>query len=279
MKSQPAFWGSIGAVIVLAALCAIPASRYFVLGLLKSEPFENGLPLSYWLDELTDRNGARRAEAARTLGSMGPVAKIVVPALVQATRDDAAEVRLAAIKSLGQIGPGAKDAVPDLISFYQDQNDSEEIRKAAVVSLGEMESAAHDAVPVMVKALAEDESFALSGHIQMAMTRMGPAAVPGLIQLLHDENPDVRAHAAVAINWIGPSARDAVPALIRSLQDNAKSVRQGAALALLRIGPDAKDAVPALAKALQDEAPDVRRVAAMALKEVDIAAASAEPVK
>ena len=131
----------------------------------------------------------------------------------------------------------------------------------------------------MIRTLAEDEAFALSGHIQMAVTSIGPAAVPALIQLLQDPNPEVRAHAAVALNWIGPGARDAVPALVRALQDDRRRVRQGAAFALFRIGPDAKDAVPVLIKALQDEDPEVRRVAGLALQSVDVDAAATQGVK
>jgi hypothetical protein len=182
-------------------------------------------------------------------------------------------------KIFGCNRPGRRRRRARPIKYYQDRSESEDIRKAAVAALGEMESSAQDAVPVMVKVLADDESFALPGHIQMAVTRMGPAAVPDLIQLLQDEDSDVRAHAAVALNWVGPVAKDAVPALIQCLQDDAKSVRQGAAFALLRIGPAARDAAPALRKALKDEDPDVGRVAAMALKEVDADAASAEEVK
>jgi HEAT repeat protein len=91
----------------------------------------------------------------------------------------------------------------------------------------------------MIRMLAADESFALPGHIQMAVMGMGPAAVPCLIQLLQDQDPEVRGHAVVALNWIGPGARDAVPALVRALQDEDPEVRRAAALALQRVDADA----------------------------------------
>lgn len=279
MTRRRAFWLSIATILVVGALCAFPTTRYFLFGLLKSEPFENGRPMSYWIDELKDGDAARREEAAATLGSMVPKPKVAVPALVQVIRDDDPKVRRAAIAALGRLGPDAQDSVPVLLQVYEDRNEEQEIRWAAIAAFGQMGTGAEDAVPVMIKMMAKDINSAGAGQIQMAVTHMGPAAVPELVRLLQDENAEVRAHAAVALNWIGPGARDAVPELIRSLEDDANSVRQGAAFALLRVGPEAKDAVPALIQALQDADPEVRRVAAMALKEVDPDAAATEQVK
>jgi len=42
-------------------------------------------------------------------------------------------------------------------------------------------------------------------------------AVPALIGLLHDKDPEVRASAAQCLSLIGPEATDAVPALIQTL--------------------------------------------------------------
>jgi HEAT repeat protein len=302
MKKRLVLWLSISLVALLAVAGLWPTSRYRLIALLTNEPlaesrairyvvdedkrvhvveeaFSEARPISFWIDQLHDAQAARREQAAKAVGSIGSSAKAAVPALLQAVEDQEARVRLAAIQSLGRIGPDAKDAAPALIQVYQQGNEAEDIRKAAVAALGNMGPAAQDAVGVMIKTLAEDESLALSGHVQMAVMRLGPAAVPDLIELLQDQDPDVRAHAAVALNWVGPGARDAVPALVRALQDEGHSVREGAAFALLRIGPGAKDAIPALVKALQDKDSEVRRIAAMALQEIDPHAAQEAGVK
>jgi HEAT repeat protein len=141
------------------------------------------------------------------------------------------KVRQAAIVALGRLGPDAQESVPALLQVYEDRNEEREIRWAAIAAFSQMGTGAEDAVPVMIQMMAKDIDFAGAGQIQLAVTQMGPAAVPELVQLLQDESAEVRAHAAVALNWIGPGARDALPELIRSLEDNANSVRQGAAFA------------------------------------------------
>lgn len=279
MTKRRAFWLSIATVLVVAALYAVPTTRYLLLGSLKREPFERGRPLSYWIDELKDEDAARREEAAATLGCMVPQAKVAVPTLIQVIKDDDPKVRQAAIAALSRLGPYAQDSVPALLQVYEDRNEEREIRWAAIAALGKMGTGGQDAVPVMIEMMANDINFAEPGRIQMAVTELGPAAVPELVHLLQDENPEVRAHAAVALNWIGRGAREAVPALIQSLEDEANSVRQAAAFALLRMGPESKNAVPALIQALHDADPEVRRVAAMALEEVDPNAAATEGVK
>jgi HEAT repeat protein len=102
--------------------------------------------------------------------------------------------------------------------------------------------------------------------------------VPELVQLLQDENAETRAHAAFALNWIGPGASDGVPELIRSLRTTQIRFGRARRLPCCVLGPEAKDAVPALILALQDADQEVRRVAAMAFKEVDRNAAATEGV-
>ena len=68
-------------------------------------------------------------------------------------------------------------------------------------------------------------------------------AMPALIQVLQDQNWDVRNSAAMALGNIG---KDAVPALIQTLQDQNWDVRGNAANTLGEIEEGAIDAVPAL---------------------------------
>ena len=55
----------------------------------------------------------------------------------------------------------------------------------------------------------------------------------------------------MALENMGPDAKDAVPALINALSDPDRGVRQASVKALGRIGPAAKAAVPALSRALK----------------------------
>jgi len=129
-----------------------------------------------------------------------------------------------------------------------------------------------------------------------------PAAVPVLVQLLSDDDPEVRDYAALALGDCGPDATAALPRLTEALRDDAPEVRRSAAVSVGRIdrrpeitvpvlsrmltdkevlvrcrvanllgelGPDARAAVPALRQALVDEDPQVRVEAAEALKRID----------
>ena len=84
----------------------------------------------------------------------------------------------------------------------------------------------------------------------MALGRIGRAAVPELIQVLNNPDPEARQQAALVLARIGPDAEEAVPELTRMLDDEDEEVRKSAARALGQIGPAAALAVPALKRLL-----------------------------
>ena len=94
------------------------------------------------------------------------------------------------------------------------------------------------------------------------------ATIPALIAATRDQDADVRAWSAHALNEIGPDAVEAVPSLIKLLKDPAEGPRNTAAIALGSIGPGASKAVPALTEALEDESADVRLFVTTALKRI-----------
>lgn len=85
-----------------------------------------------------------------------------------------------------------------------------------------------------------------------ALARIGEAAVPALIDTLHDPDQGVRAQAAMALARMGDKAAPAVDALVQALNDPNEDVRRGAARALGQIGSDAQEAIPALIEAIKD---------------------------
>ncbi len=102
--------------------------------------------------------------------------------------------------------------------------------------------------------------FAIGGLGGVKDTR----SVPKLLQLLRDEDHEVRSHAAEALGKIGDSR--AVERLLQLLSDEDISVRRYTAEALGKIG-DSR-AVEGLLRLLSDEDVSVRRYAAMALGEI-----------
>lgn len=75
-----------------------------------------------------------RLRAVRDLPQHRDDAAEVIPALIEALKDDVPEVRRSAAFGLGTFGEQAKDAVPALQAALQDS--SSEVRKAAAVALG-----------------------------------------------------------------------------------------------------------------------------------------------
>ena len=102
----------------------------------------------------------------------------------------------------------------------------------------------------------------------------GAAGQGFLVELLRDEDPDLREYAAVTLrDFPSETAFEALvvlgnpeglPAVLRCLSDEHSWVREEATIALLRIGSE--EAVPALERAVDDENREVRLCAAEVLK-------------
>jgi HEAT repeat protein len=95
--------------------------------------------------------------------------------------------------------------------------------------------------------------MAIYGFRQLGAT--AKAAVPRLVILINDKDPEVRDCAAICLGRIGPSARDAVPGLVKylseALRTNTGTVQdtyemESAAFALGEIGGPSRPAIPEL---------------------------------
>jgi HEAT repeats len=96
-----------------------------------------------------------------------------------------------------------------------------------------------------------------------ALRRIGPAALPSLVELLHGQDRLLREEAARAIALMGPEAKDAVPDLIGALSDQDAEVRKNVIRAIGQMGPSATTAIPALVQEIhRAESPRDRRLEA-----------------
>jgi outer membrane protein assembly factor BamB/HEAT repeat protein len=100
---------------------------------------------------------------------------------------------------------------------------------------------------------------------------------PALRRALGDEDPMVAGDAARALGALGKMASPSVGALVTTLSHDDPYVRVYAAEALASIGPSAANATSALAEALDDPIPGVRWAACEALGSIGQAAQSAVP--
>jgi HEAT repeat protein len=93
-----------------------------------------------WTAQLKAQDPAKRLQAIRALQERTTEAPIVVPALIEAMKDQNAHVRRDAAKALGKFGAEAKEAVPALSAKIRDPEPG--VRKAVAMSLKQIDESA-----------------------------------------------------------------------------------------------------------------------------------------
>jgi HEAT repeat protein len=190
-------------------------------------------------------------QAAEALASCGERA---VPLLLAALKSPVVPVRLGAIEALGMIRDPR--ASPPLIAVLGHDR-SLEVRWAAVLALGEIGSP--DAVPSVVLYLrdpdryirygaastlgrlgwqpendAERASLLIAQQDWDSVRRLGPAAVPHLLQIFRDNDPATRETIASILGQIGD--RQAQTLCQAALRDRDPHVRWKAVLSSMNCG-------------------------------------------
>jgi outer membrane protein assembly factor BamB/HEAT repeat protein len=135
------------------------------------------------------------------------------------------------------------------------------------------------AIPLLVELL-RHEQVSFRRDAADALIDLAPETEwiqPALRRALRDEDSMVAGDAARALGALGPKASPSVRALVTTLSHEDPYVRVYAAEALATIGPKAGVATTDLARALDDPSPGVRWAAAEALASIGPAAQSAVP--
>jgi hypothetical protein len=106
---------------------------------------------------LADRSAAIRAEAARTLASLGPAAEPALDDLIQCLDDADDQVQLAAVFALGRLGMQPETVLPHLVETLDDRA----LVRSAAVAIAAYGPVARCEVPklaaALLQALAETE--------------------------------------------------------------------------------------------------------------------------
>ena len=135
------------------------------------------------------------------------------------------------------------------------------------------------AIPLLLELLRHEQvsfrRFAADAFIDL--TPDTASIQPALRRALRDDDSMVAADAARALGALSKRASPSVRALVKALSHEEPHVRIYAAEALANIGPQAAAATKALARALSDPIPGVRWAAGEALASIGPAAQSAVP--
>jgi HEAT repeat protein len=195
--------------------------------------------------ELASSERDSRREASHQLLKLGPGAKAALPELIKALDDPDRQVWAGAVGAIAAIGPDAKDAIPRLLEAFSNSKARDGRQR--------------DRGQVLFRSA-------------YALTCIGDAARPALIEALKSEETEIRLGAAKALGGMGPRAKDAVPALIENLGHADDAVRVEVTETLGAIGADA---VGPLAKFLASPDPRLRAGSARSLGAIGAAAAAA----
>ena len=106
------------------------------------------------------------------------------------------------------------------------------------LTLGDLSSPASHSAAGRVAEGGNARAFPTNAFI--ALSKIGPAAVPVLIEALEDERGVVREESAWMLGHVGPQAVAAIAALREALKAPDHYVRESSASALDRIGPAGK---------------------------------------
>ena len=143
--------------------------------------------------------------------------------------DPAEDARLEKVAQAAQTGGPAAQA--DLLVLLGDQ--AWRVRAAAVDALLAVGSADMLAAPLL-EALRDPDNAGRRNAALTALSRLGREAVPMLMGVLNDSNPDLRKLAVDALGWLSDPA--SVPGLVGRLADPDANVRAAAAESIGRIG-------------------------------------------
>lgn len=237
--------GGVPGLRVARALFWIAA---ILLGVARSPAAEIAPDIAKLKLDLGSPERDSRREASFQLQKLGPGAKAALPELIKALDDLDRQVWANAVASIAAIGPDARDANPKLLEAFASAKGRDGRQRDRAQAL--MRSA-------------------------YALTCIGDAARPALIEALKSDDTEIRLGAAKALGGMGPRAKDAVPALIENLGHGDEALRVEVIESLGAIGADA---VGPLSKSLGWPDARLRSGSARSLGAIGVAAAAAGPI-
>jgi HEAT repeat protein len=175
-----------------------------------------------------------------------------------------------AVKALGAIAPDDQAVLKRIADLLSDRSENGEISATARRTLAKVGA---PAIPVLIDKLEarwddsdEEEVLGTWAWAALALAEVGRPALPAVVEALR--HPSRRMGAAEALRVMGQNAAvEAVPALIAHVDDPDRHVRCGVFVALQQMGPAARQAIQALTAAAREDS-QCGELAAQALQAI-----------
>jgi HEAT repeat protein len=188
---------------------------------------------------LSDQNDLRAEGAKEAFGLLATEAQSAVRELGRLANDPKTS-RAAADRAVVALGYIGKEALPSLLAVLMNKERGS-VRASAAKRIEDRGINALPAAPVILKCLRDDEeSVAVVASDILSALPLDPALVlPRWIECLQDSRFSVRRRAILYLQVLGSKAGPAVPGLVRLLHDEDPEIRAAAINALQRVQPDA----------------------------------------
>jgi HEAT repeat protein len=219
--------------------------------------------VSELMEALDDPDPWVRSRAASELRLRGDAVKEAIPRLIEALSDPDVQVRWMAAWTLSEMEPAPPlSAMPAFLSLLRNP-ESAVAHESAATALGRMGPAA---IPGLIESFGQNSST--GSRAARALAMIGAPAIPPLVEVLTHGNDAVRRHAAWAFQKMGAGAKPALEHLLNALGDSDPFVRECMAETLGTIGSAAGIAAPELQRLLEDPQERVREAARTALRQI-----------
>lgn len=200
--------------------------------------------MTHFVTRLQEKDVQQRRTACAVLGSLGPVAKPAVPALVAATHDADALVRRNALTALANIGIPSGAVGTALLAGLRDS--SSLVRQTAVAQFAFTVPVSEEAAAVLTSMVNDqDKGIATLARTAVEKPKAGDAAhIESLGMMLG--HGTARDYALHQLAQLGPAATESLTPVLPLLDDDHPLIRYLAVETLAGMGQQAKQALSSL---------------------------------
>jgi HEAT repeat protein len=268
-----------------AAIVGVPELRLTALGWFGGDPVEAGRPVRYWVYLFQTGEPGERRQAAKAFAALGDRARPALDELfasgvhrletVQIMKEAGLDFGAALPTIFFEFDTASPEDLPvwgDLLSSMPDEQIAGEmlrranspdtplaVRREAFRVVGRMRGDLPDRVPALLRILRTGDRHGPDRWVidasRETIVAIGKPGVPPLIELLADEDRQLRVWAMEALLKIGPDAKPAEHELAEAMRRELLLQDRALAAAALWAVSGVRDGTEVLVESLDEEAP------------------------